>query len=500
MAGFTRLNTSLTKELREIAENLSVIAKNAGLDFFPTIFELVDYKQLNEIAAYGGFPTRYPHWRFGMEYERLSKSYTYGLSTIYEMVINNDPCYAYLLRANNLVDQKTVIAHVYGHCDFFKNNYWFSKTNRKMLDQMANHAAYVRQMIDEVGHDEVENFVDCCLSLENLIDIHAPFRGTGKRESQTEESYRAKAVPKMRAKTYMDSYINPKDFLAAQAKKQEEERTKEQSFPVRPEKDILKFLIDHAPATAWERHIIEIIRDESYYFSPQGQTKILNEGWATYWHSLMMTKLAPLNESEIIDYCDHYAGVVATHGGQLNPYKMGVELLRHIERRWDRGQFGLDYLDCDDPKVRSEWNRGGKDGKKKIFEVRKIHNDITFIDEFLDEDFCHDQKMFLYDYDRRNNKYVLSSRNFKEVKARFLKQLTNFGQPLISVIDGNYKNRGEMLLYHEHDGTDLKHEFTLETLKNLFRIWRRPVHLETIIEDVRRRVTFDGSGHSVEKL
>ena len=134
----TQKDTSLTPELREEAERLAEAAKNAGLDCFPTIFEVVDYQQLNEIAAYGGFPTRYPHWRWGMEYERLSKSYTYGLSLIYEMVINTNPCYAYLLRANSMVYQKTVMAHVYGHCDFFKNNYWFSKTNRKMLDQMAN--------------------------------------------------------------------------------------------------------------------------------------------------------------------------------------------------------------------------------------------------------------------------------------------------------------------------------------------------------------------------
>ena len=177
-------NTRLTPELQEIAESLADKAREAGLDFFDTIFEVVDYKQLNEIAAYGGFPTRYPHWRWGMDYERLSKSYTYGLSIIYEMVINNDPCYAYLLRANDLVYQKTVIAHVYGHCDFFKNNYWFSKTDRKMLNQMANHAALVRRLINDIGHDEVENFIDTCLSLENLIDIHLPHKEQEQRSGR----------------------------------------------------------------------------------------------------------------------------------------------------------------------------------------------------------------------------------------------------------------------------------------------------------------------------
>ncbi len=492
--------TQLTPELRDVAGKLADVARGAGLDFFPTIFELIDYQQLNEIAAYGGFPTRYPHWRFGMEYDRLSKSYTYGLSTIYEMVINTNPCYAYLLRANSLASQKTVMAHVYAHCDFFKNNYWFSKTNRKMLDQMANHAAYIRSVINDVGHDEVESFVDVCLSIENLIDIHAPFRPALKKAEVGDEAPRPKGVAKIRAKSYMDRYVNPKEFLDAQAQKQVEAAEKQRGFPENPERDVLKFLIDHAPFDHWQKRILEIIRDESYYFAPQGQTKIMNEGWATYWHSEMMTKLAPLTESEIVDYCEQYAGIVASHSGQLNPYKLGVELFRHVERRWDKGRFGKDYTDCDDPKKRSDWDTRANLGREKLFEIRKIHNDITFIDEFLDEDFCHESKMFLYDFDRRSGQHVISGRDFPEIKQRLLQQLTNFGQPVIAVKDGNFKNRGELLLLHQHEGVDLKHDFALETLKNIFKIWRRPVHIETMVEDSRRRVSFDGSSHQVEKI
>ena len=145
-----------------------------GLDFYDTIFEVLDYDELSEIAALGGFPTRYPHWRFGMEYQQLSKGYRYGLQKIYEMVINNDPCYAYLLRCNQMVDQKLVMAHVYGHNDFFKNNIWFSQTNRKMMDETANHGNRIRSYMDRYGEETVENFIDSCLSLENLIDIHSP--------------------------------------------------------------------------------------------------------------------------------------------------------------------------------------------------------------------------------------------------------------------------------------------------------------------------------------
>src|SRR5205085_12338828 len=119
-------DTNLPPHLRALKEEIEGYARGYGLDFYETIFEVVDADDLNEVAAYGGFPTRYPHWSFGMSYEELRKGYDYGLSKIYEMVINNDPCYAYLMRSNHTVDQKLVMAHVYGHCDFFKNNAYFA--------------------------------------------------------------------------------------------------------------------------------------------------------------------------------------------------------------------------------------------------------------------------------------------------------------------------------------------------------------------------------------
>lgn len=489
---------ALPADLQAIADELGEVTKKAGLDYFPTVFELVDYKQLNEIAAYGGFPTRYPHWRFGMEYEQLSKSYTYGLSIIYEMVINNNPTYAYLLRANNLVSQKMVIAHVYGHADFFKNNLWFSKTNRKMLDQMANHSSTIRRYIEDIGHDIVEDFIDCVLSLENLIDAYSIFQPT-KQKSKEEDVYRQPAAPKLAAKGYMDKYINPAEFMAQQqASRDQKAKDKKENFPAQPERDVLKFLIDHAPLEAWQKRVLGIVRDEAYYFAPQMQTKIINEGWASYWHSMVMTKLSPLKASEIVDYCENHAGVVGSAPGQLNPYKLGIELLRHIEHRWNTGKHGMEYQNIEDPKKRAAWNTNAGKGMEKLFEVRKVHNDITFIQEYLDEDFCHEHKMFIYDYDKRSNKYVISSRNFADVKNRLLKQLTNFGQPIIKVVDANYGNRSELLLEHVYDGTDLDQAKTIETLRNLYQVWKRPVHITTRVENSPKRISFGPKGHDIQ--
>src|SRR5690606_8391555 len=194
-------NTAPSSDLREIQRSIEGHAKDYGLDFFPTLFEVLDYRQMNEVAAYGGFPVRYPHWRFGMEYEQLSKSAEYGLSRIYEMVINNTPSVAYLLEGNSLVDQKLVMSHVYAHVDFFKNNYTFKTTNqgvdkrtgepiRKWIDTMANHGATVRRWANRIGIEKVEGFVDHCLSLENLIDPYAPFAPAPpkvRKEDQDEE-------------------------------------------------------------------------------------------------------------------------------------------------------------------------------------------------------------------------------------------------------------------------------------------------------------------------
>src|SRR4051812_43734081 len=202
-------------ELLAAKKQIREQARSYGLDFFPVIFEMCDYEQMNQIAAYGGFPQRYPHWRFGSEYESLRKRHHYGLGRIYEMVINNDPCYAYLQESNQLVDQKLVISHVYGHADFFKNNLWFGKTNRKMMDEMANHSTRVRRHIEKHGYDAVERWLDICLSVEDLIDAHSMFMSRGPMEMSRVEPRRGdESSGKLKSdKDYMDRWINPPKVL-----------------------------------------------------------------------------------------------------------------------------------------------------------------------------------------------------------------------------------------------------------------------------------------------
>ena len=871
--------------LRDLQEEIEGHARDFGLDFFPILYEVLDYKTMNEVAAYGGFPTRYPHWRFGMDYEQLSKSYEWGLSKIYEMVINTNPAYAYLLEGNSTTDQKIVMAHVCAHVDFFKNNYFFSKTNRKMIDGMANHAARVRRHMARHGQDTVEDFIDTCLSLENLIDPMSPYIVRSRETKPDDEDDPRDKSGRLRAKGYMEAFINPPEYLEKQKKKREEEaKRQKRRFPEHPRRDVMQFLIEHAPLDHWQTDVLEIVRDEAYYFAPQAMTKILNEGWAcvvgktniftdlgmipmdelvrdecgntvfdgssrqrvydrniiydhptvrvrtrrglelegsnnhrvlladgqtwkrldelsigdriavagggnmwpeqetavpwqpatrvgledvaaaanvsvwtvlrhragratrssnaiaaalesyetevnqalspslakravvripekvdvdfgaflgylvgdghisrvkrhfglttgdepqadrflmlgrslfdvlgtirmdegrwrvlfhsetvsdflidavgmthgpsahdkqipacvlrspepvvraflrayfdcdgyagkmgvilstvsdklaeqtqllllnygilsrkrkqndgcwhvhvmgasakifaerigfglerkqkalddyvahrrwfkaerwddevvslepgradvydisvtethryaaggfinhnSYWHSKILTQRA-LTAAEVIDYADANSGVMATAPGRLNPYKLGIELLRNIEDRWNRGQFGKEWDECDSMDQKRHWDRRTGLGTKRLFEVRKLYNDITFIDEFFTLEFCIEQKFYSFGFSERSGNWEIMSREFKKVKDQLLKQLTNRGQPVILVEDGNFENRSELLLRHIHEGIDLDGGQARDTLRNTAKLWTRPVSLLTKVE------------------
>ena len=300
----------ITGELLALKNQIEGYAIEYGLDFFPQIFEVCDYDTVNILAAQGGFPSRYPHWRFGMDYDQLSKGYAYGLQKIYEMVINTDPCYAYLLQANNWVDQKIVMAHVYGHNDFFKNNAWFSTTNRKMMDVMANHGTKIRRYMERYGQDAVEVFIDRVLSLENLLDINELFETPElkRRRSEGKDAQKGEAEGEFGVDDRSQAL---KAFMRTKSRGEKKEKDKSpapdespaEKVLTKPTRDILGFLMEHAPIEEWQSDVIACLREEAYYFLPQRITKIMNEGWASYWHSKIMTERA-LDASEIVEFAD----------------------------------------------------------------------------------------------------------------------------------------------------------------------------------------------------
>ncbi|MEM8681291.1 MAG: SpoVR family protein, partial [Planctomycetota bacterium] len=300
---------------------------------------------------------------------------------------------------------------------------------------------------------------------------------------------------RFKAKPYMESFINPKPTETPPPTTPPELPT----FPNEPVRDVMGFVLNHAPLEPWQHDVLAIIRDEAYYFAPQGQTKIMNEGWATYWHTVIMTRHGICNGADVISYADHTSGTLASSPQRLNPYKLGVELFRDIEDRWNRGCFGRDYEDCDDYATQQRWNTNAGKGREKIFEVRRIHNDLTFVDEFLTLDFCRRYKLFSFGYNNDSGYYEIESRQFEQVKQRLLFGLTNLGRPIIRVRDGNYKNRGELYLEHEFSGPELQTNYARDTLTQLHRLWKRPVHIETVLDGRLTTLSFDGVHHEANQ-
>jgi stage V sporulation protein R len=437
----------LTAPLEDARRRIEELARAAGLDFFDTHFELCDPEEINMVAAYGGFPVRYPHWRWGMEYLRMQKGYEYGLQKIYELVINTDPACAYLLDTNGLVDQQLVMAHVYAHVDFFKNNAWFAGTDRRMLDAMANHATRVRRMIDRHGAIEVEQWLDLGLSLDNLVD---PNGGALPPRATTDDP------PWGRAPEALEAHVHATQSPSV----------------ARHERDVLGYLVAHAPLQPWQAELLSMLREEARYFLPQIRTKIMNEGWASFWHTRLMTG-AILDDAGVVDYADHHAATVATTPHRLNPYKLGLAVFRAIER-----QHGL----------------------ARAFEVRRTHNDVTFLDTFLTEEVCADAGLFAWTVDRRTGARVIEGRDVAELRSRLLFDVATMGQPRVAISDANHGGRGELELTHAWEGVDLQLDWAAQVMANLARVWRRPVHLRTRVEGRDAWMHHDGETLRAEGL
>ena len=298
----------------------------------------------------------------------------------------------------------------------------------------------------------------------------------------------------------MDPFINPQAEMRRQRDEYDKKRKDtRRRVPLSPTRDVLLFLLRNAPLEDWQQDILGLVRDESYYFAPQAMTKVMNEGWATYWHSKLMTEHF-LDASEIIDYAEQHSGVVHMPPGGFNPYKIGVELYKDIERRWDRGQHGHAYDRLEALGSREAFDDQSKQGRKKIFEVRAIYNDVNFIDEFLTPEFVDRHRMYQYRRDPQSGQLKVVSRDFDRIKQTLLYQITNMGQPFVYVADGNYMNRGELYLMHRHDGHDLQQEHAKDVLKNIQMIWNRPVHIETSVEKRRKVLSFNGRKHSERTL
>lgn len=473
------------KELIKILPTIEAKCRAMGLDYYPIVVELVRYDEMSELASYGGFPVRYPHWKWGMEYEQLSRGYEFNQYRISEMVINTNPCYIYCMDSNTVVDNVDVVCHAIGHNDFFKNNIFFGPTDGNMMNKLANHGTRIRRYMARWGYELVTEFIDHVLRIETLIDPQKAWKQKKIAEVNVRDERKYRFPRRIRAEhNYMDEWVNPGVYIDEENERIEKKDARDfLDMFGKPERDVMGFLKNNAPLKPWQQDIISMLYEESMYFHPQRQTKMLNEGWASFvdYHLLCREGMASLGQETedcgIWEYSKHKMNVL---GGKysMNPYKLGFELFLDIEERWNKGQFGTEWEDCDNIQERANWDKKLGLGKEKLFEVRKYYNDFTTIQEFFTQEFC--EKKEFYEYRKfPNGEWKITNRDFKSIKAKLLSRYLNGGLPDIRLIDSNHLGKGWMFLQHTWDGRPLYDKYTREVLPSLFRIWKNTIVLSS---------------------
>ncbi len=441
--------------LEEAIERIVEKAKGFGLDFFEMRYEICPADIIYTFGAYA-MPTRFSHWSFGKSFHQMKTQYDYGMSKIYELVINSDPCYAFLLDTNSLLHNKLIASHVLAHCDFFKNNWRFRETNRKMVATMAAFANRVAEYEYDLGRETVEQFLDAVLAIHEHVDPYPKPAAPEPEKPRVEEAVQVET---------------PYDDLWALDRIGEPEPPKQEPRPPKkPEatRDLLLFILERCPdLEEWQRDILSSLRNEMLYFRPQMETKIMNEGWASFWHARIMREM-DLTPEESVEFARMHASVLAPSQFQLNPYHLGFHIFEDIEKRY---------------------------GHEKIFEVREVETDVSFIRNYLTKELC--EELDLYLFAKQGEEYRITATGWEKVRDGIVQQISNCGYPYLYAEDCDYQRRGELYIRHAYEGTELDALYLKKTLPHVYHIWQRPVHLETVEDD--QRVLYSYNGSEVER-
>ncbi|WP_071396068.1 SpoVR family protein [Bacillus tuaregi] len=461
------MNEAERKELEYAISEITEIASGFGLDYYPMRYEICPADIIYTFGAYG-MPTRFSHWSFGKQFHKMKLHYDLGLSKIYELVINSDPCYAFLLDSNSLIQNKLIVAHVLAHCDFFKNNVRFQNTKREMVESMAATADRIRKYEILHGKQEVELFLDAVLAIEEHIDpsLMRPKLQWDLEDLEYEEEVK-------RPTQYDDLWS------LDEMKPTQEEKKKKRKFPPRPEKDLLLFIESYSRELSdWQRDILTMMREEMLYFWPQLETKIMNEGWASYWHQRILREM-DLTSGEALEFAKLNAGVVQPSRTSINPYYLGLKIYEDIEERYNNPT--------------EEMKKRGVipgSGREKIFEVREIESDISFLRNYLTKDLVVQEDMYLFQ--KQGKEYKIVGKEWEQVRDQLVNMRVNGGFPYLTVNDGDYMKSGELYLKHWYEGIELDLRYLEKVLPYIHQLWGRAVHLETVSEERHILFTYDG--------
>ncbi|AIY78983.1 SpoVR family protein [Clostridium botulinum] len=431
--------------LREIEEWNDKIEKKVieyGLDFYNQEFEFIDFNEMLGYESYVGMPSKYPHWSYGKAYEKNKMLYSLNLTGLpYEMVINSDPCLAYLMKENTLLLQILTMAHVYGHNDFFKNNRLFKEgTNAKYAIEMFKlDADIIRKYINNpsIGYEKVERILDAAHAIRYQIG-----RVIGVKKLSHEE------IKQSMIKDY-ESKLDNRGILNQDEKIEFPDLDK---IPIEPEDDVVDFIIKYGDLQEWERTVLKIVKRETEYFLPQMETKIMNEGWASYTHYNILKELN-LPDGLHFEFLKRHNDVIAPIVGGLNPYYVGFKIFEDLDKKY---------------------------GKEKIFEVREIERDSSFLRRYLTRELC--EELNLFEYNKRTFDIVVEEvsdeEGWKAIRDNLSYTCGIGGIPYIRVIDLNIKDY-TLTLQHVFDGRELELNYAKKTLKYIQELWGKKVRLIT---------------------
>jgi stage V sporulation protein R len=376
-----------------------------------------------------------------------------------------------------MIQNKLIIAHVLAHCDFFKNNVRFSNTRRDMVESMTATAERINHYELVHGRQEVEKFLDAVLAIQEHIDpsLVRPKLSWTKKDVYEEEAEEKAESP------YNDLWSL--DDGDTPSKMQREKKKKK--LPPQPEKDILLFIEEYSRELEdWQRDILTMMREEMLYFWPQLETKIMNEGWASFWHQRIIREME-LTTDDAIEFAKLNAGVVQPSKTQINPYYLGVKIFEDIEERFNN------------PTKDMRERQGVKpdSGRKKMFEVREIESDISFIRNYLTKDLVMREDMYLFQ--KKGRDYKIVDKEWEKVRDQLISSRVNGGFPYIVVTDGDYLKNGELYLTHMFEDIELDTSYLEKTLPYIYQLWGRPVHMETVLTD--RKIVFAYDGRKIHK-
>lgn len=414
-------------ELQYWSSKIEELVRQVGLDCYDQHFEIVSYEDMLCYEAYIGMPAHYPHWSYGKSYDRQKSFYRYNLTGLpYEMVINSDPCIAYLMRDNTLLLQILTIAHVYGHNDFFKNNRLFKRDTQADLtvEMFKNHANRVREYNNDpsIGAEKVERILDAAHALRFQVTRCGAAKQPDKKQLAKEVG---------------------------------------EAVPERLQEDLLAFIAERGRLAEWEIDLINIVRDESIYFIPQMETKIMNEGWASYWHYQLLNRLG-LPQGLHLEFLQRHNLVIRPNEGRINPYFVGFKIFEYLAKQ--------------------------QGGGEKLFTVRAIERDQSFLRQYLNQELC--EELHLFNYAITGDDIVVDEvaddEGWKKIRDAFANSV---GLGSIPVIRPLSVEKGTLVLEHCYDGRELELNYAKETLKYVTELWGAKVELKTKLDNKEKVLT-----------